>query len=337
MTSLERVVEEGDLDELVRTVDRLCSTRDWDGLVELRDRCRWALERGKQLWPAASLAEYRLALEAPGQWAASVITEGAGRFALGPLPEVAASSHTWAELSPHLAPGPLAAITAHERVVRGEDLSADESIDSSVLEVPLALCAWEPAYPLAEYHADKAEFPMPRDARLTQLTLAPFDVVDDASTVDALLGLTSRWTTESDGRAEAIAVRGSAAGAVGALGVRRARAVEIDAADAMAHMAWAAASGGAHGRRRGMAGGPLRRMVGGRRARRRARRLAARLRRGRRRGAVAALVHLGRLRAQDRLVVAPCRRRSGRRPRLGDRRHRPEPVATPARDPGTGS
>ena len=255
MTSLERVVEEGDLDELVRTVDRLCSTRDWDGLVELRDRCRWALERGKQLWPAASLAEYRLALEAPGKWAAGVITEGAGRFALGPLPEVAASSHTWAELSPHLAPGPLAAITAHERVVRGEDLSADESIDRSVLEVPLALCAWEPAYPLAEYHADKAEFPMPRDAGLTQLTLAPFDVVEDASTVDALLGLTSRWTTESDGRAEAIAVRGSAAGAVGALGVRRARAVEIAAADAMAHMAWAAASGGAHGRRRGMAGG----------------------------------------------------------------------------------
>ena len=337
VTSLERVVEEGDLDELVRTVDRLCSTRDWDGLVELRDRCRWALERGKQLWPAASLAEYRLALEAPGKWAAGVITEGAGRFALGPLPEVAASSHTWAELSPHLAPGPLAAITAHERVVRGEDLSADESIDRSVLEVPLALCAWEPAYPLAEYHADKAEFPMPRDAGLTQLTLAPFDVVEDASTVDALLGLTSRWTTESDGRAEAIAVRGSAAGAVGALGVRRAarrrdRRRRRDGAHGM----------GRRERRRARpaprdGGRPLRHMVGGRRTRRRARRLAARLRRGRRRGAVAALVRLGCLRAQDRLVVAPSRRRSGRRPRLGDRRHRPELVATPAPDPGTDS
>ncbi len=255
MTSLERVVEEGDLDELVRTVDRLCSTRDWDGLVELRDRCRWALERGKQLWPAASLAEYRLALEAPGQWAASVVTEGAGRFALGPLPEVAASTHTWAELAPHLAPGPLAAITAHERVIRGEDLSADASIDPAVLEVPLALCAWEPTYPVAEYHADKAQFPMPRDPRLTPLTVAPFDIVDDSSTVDALVGLTSRWTTESDGRSEAIAVRGSAAGAVGALGVRQARAAEVDAEEAMAHMAWAAASGGAHGRRRGMASG----------------------------------------------------------------------------------
>ena len=47
---------------------------------------------------------------------------GAGRFALGPLSEVAASTHTWAELAPHAPPGPLAAVTAHERVVRGEDL-----------------------------------------------------------------------------------------------------------------------------------------------------------------------------------------------------------------------
>ena len=71
--SLTEIVEQGDLDQLVRTVDQLCATRDWDGLVELRDRCRWALERGKQLWPAASLAEYRLALEAPGQCAALAV------------------------------------------------------------------------------------------------------------------------------------------------------------------------------------------------------------------------------------------------------------------------
>ena len=120
---IERLVEEGDLDELVRLVDRLCDEREWGGLIELRDRCRWALERGKQLWPAASLAEYRVALEAPGRWAASVVTEGAGRFALGPLPEVAASTHLWEELSPHLASGPFRAITAHECVVRGKDLT----------------------------------------------------------------------------------------------------------------------------------------------------------------------------------------------------------------------
>jgi hypothetical protein len=252
--SLAEVVEQGDLDQLVRTVDQLCATRDWDGLVELRDRCRWALERGKQLWPAASLAEYRLALEAPGQWAAGVLAEGAGRFALGPLPEVAASTHTWAELVPHLAPGPLAAITAHERVLRGEDLR-DEDIDRRVLEVPLTLMSWEPKYPLAEYEEDKAAFPPPAPPALSPIELENGDVVDDRATTDALLALTTRWTVESNGRSEAVAVRGRAPAAISALGVRRARVAEITAADGLAWMAWAAASGGAHGRRRGMATG----------------------------------------------------------------------------------
>jgi len=255
VSSIERLVEEGDLDELVRLVDRLCSTREWDGLVEVRDRCRWALERGKQLWPAASLAEYRLALEAPGEWAAGVVVEGAGRFALGPLPEVAASTHTWAELGPHLASGPLAAITAHERVVRAEDLRDAPGIDESVLEVPLALCSWEPSYPVAEYRPHDAEFPMPPDVELAPITLRPGTTIDDTATTAALLSLTSRWTIESDGRADAVAVRGDAVAAIAALGVRRARATEVDGATAMAHMAWAAASGGAHGRRRGMASG----------------------------------------------------------------------------------
>ncbi len=257
VSSIERTVEQGDLDELVRLVDRLCDARDWDGLVELRDRSRWALERGKQLWPAASLAEYRLALEAPGEWAAATIVEGAGRFALGPLPEVAASTHLWSDLAPHLAMGPLAAITAHERVMRGEDLTADASIDRAVLEIPLALCAWESAYPVAEYHADKAEFPGPPDVDLVALPLPSKSerTVEDASTTDALLGLTARWTTESNGRADAVAVQGDAAAAIAALGVRTARGAHIDGGTAMAYMAWAAASGGAHGRRRGMASG----------------------------------------------------------------------------------
>src|SRR3989304_1665551 len=58
-------VERGDLDALVRLVDGLASAREWDRIVEVRDRCRHALERGLQLWPAAEDAEYRLALEAP--------------------------------------------------------------------------------------------------------------------------------------------------------------------------------------------------------------------------------------------------------------------------------
>ena len=96
---------------------------------------------------------------------------------------------------------------------------------------------------------------MPSDVELAPVTLRVGQVVDDRPTIDALLALTSRWTVESDGRADAVAVRGDASAAIAALGVRRARAVEIDGATAMAHMAWAAASGGAHGRRRGMASG----------------------------------------------------------------------------------
>ena len=83
-------VARGDLDRLVRLVGDLCAAADWEGVVLLRDRSRAALERGLQLWPAAEYAEYRLALEAPGRYAGPVVVEGAGRFALGPLWEVAA-------------------------------------------------------------------------------------------------------------------------------------------------------------------------------------------------------------------------------------------------------
>lgn len=248
-------VERGDLDELTRLIDGLCDARDWDALVELRDRCMRAVERGKQLWPAAHHAEYRLALEAPAPWAAAMLTEGAGRFALGPLSEVAASTHTWAELAPHAPAGPVAALAAHERVVRGEDLRSAPPPLASVLELPLALEAWEPSYAVAQYRAHTADFPSPALPRLSEVVVTPVAELDDAETVHALLGLVDAWTSGSDGRAEARAVTGDAIGAIGALGVRRARVAEIGVDDAFAHMAWAAASGGAHGRRRGAATG----------------------------------------------------------------------------------
>jgi len=72
------LVAEGDLDNLVRHVDRLCRAEAWEDLEDLRHRCRAALERGHQLWPIASLAEYRLALLAPPRWAAGVLADGAG-------------------------------------------------------------------------------------------------------------------------------------------------------------------------------------------------------------------------------------------------------------------
>jgi hypothetical protein len=254
------LIEASDLDGLIVAVDRLCADEAWDSLVSLRDACRAALERGRQLWPVASHIEYRLALSAPGRWAAGVLRPGAGRFAPGPLPEVAASAHCWNELAPWVLEdaGPLAAITAHERVVRGEDLSASGT-DGTVLELPLRLQPWEPAYPVATYHPDRGEFPFPSLPEPTDEVRPPrhADVTpaDDPESVRALLDVASVWTAESDGRAEAVAVEGDAVAALGRLGVVRARVVSLTVADALAALAWAAASGGAHGRRRGMAAG----------------------------------------------------------------------------------
>lgn len=256
MTELAELIERADTDELLRHVDRVCDERDWTGLVTVRDRCLAAVERGKQLWGVAAQAEYRLALEADAPFAAAVIRPGAGRFALGPLPEVAAAGHSWDELAPHLPAGPLAAVTAHERVVRGEDLTNDDRVDRRVLEIPLALQSWEPAYPVAEYKPHEVTFPAPAPPELEPTDVPePGPPVDDPDAVRALLELAGVWTVESNGRAEATAVRGSALAAVASLGVRRARVQLLDAADAMAWMAWTAASGGAHGRRRGMASG----------------------------------------------------------------------------------
>ena len=252
---MDRVIEavnRADLDALVRLVGLLVSDRDWEGVVLLRDRCRQALERGLQLWPAAEYAEYRLALDAPGCYAASVVVEGAGRFALGPLWEVAASTHSWADLGPHLVGGPARSLAAHERVMRGEDLTGDPAIDQGVLELPLALQNWDPPYPPAVFGADKADFPTPRLPRLqsARLPAAP-SAVDDEESVEALLDLGRVWAEQSNGHAEAVAVAGSAEGAVAALGHAEALVCEIPGSAAVAWMAWAGASGGAYGRRRG--------------------------------------------------------------------------------------
>lgn len=249
-------MSEAELDDLVRQIDRLCDQEAWDELVALRDRCRAALERGKQLWPAASLAEYRLALDAPGSFAGQVLVPDAGHMALGPLAEVAAVNHTWRQLRDAIPAGPQVTIAAHERVLRGEDLRDEPLIDTRVLDLPPVLQSWEPAYPLAEYEADEARFPPPSlppraSADLTEGG-AP---IDDVGAVNALIELCRTWTSESNGRAEAVAVEGDATAAVAALGPSRVRMAELDPATALAWMAWVGASGGAHGRRRGMAAG----------------------------------------------------------------------------------
>jgi hypothetical protein len=263
------LLELGDLDELTRHVNALVAGRNWDELVALGARCRLAFERGKQLWAVAAHIEYRLALEAPGRWGALMLETAPGRFAFGPLPEVAASTHSWADLSPHLHATPQAAVAAHERVVRGDDLTADPVAVRlpEVLDLPLRLEPWEPKYALAEYHPDKMAAPSPRLPPLKPAGAGfgpepwarhpgpPPGPPEHDEVAGAMEDLVSTWTEESNGRARACCTRGSALEAIAALGKPAEEIVELTPASALALMAWAAASGGAHGRRRGAAPG----------------------------------------------------------------------------------
>jgi hypothetical protein len=253
---LDDLIHRGDLDALVRMIDDRCSARDWSGLLRLRDRARHAVETGRQLWPAATLAEYRLALLATPEYVAAVLDESdglSGRFTLGPLTEVAAQHHSWDELRSVLDLGPRASFVAHERVLRGERV---EALDlPAVLDLPLELQDWEPDYPLATYTDTGAEFPMP-DLPGNWIDVAPVrgEMLDDDVDL-AVRQLVEPWLTGSNGHADVVCVDGGVAEALGALGLRRARIARLEASTAIAWLAWAGASGGAHGRRRGAASG----------------------------------------------------------------------------------
>jgi len=254
---LDELVHRADLDGLVRLVDDRTASRDWPGLRRARDRARYAVRTGRQLWPVATLAEYRLALAAPAEWAAGVIADDAGLFTIGPLTEVIAQHHTWTELAPLLS-GPQASVVAHERVLRGERIDpATVAGLPNVIDLPYRLAPWEPAYPPATYGDDGIQAPPPElprpPAAATELRAerGPVDVTRDDDAELALRQLVDAWTDRSNGRAELASVDGDARDAVAALGLHRAGLTPIPLAAALAWLAWAGASGGAHGRRRG--------------------------------------------------------------------------------------
>jgi hypothetical protein len=246
------LIEGSDLAGLIRAIDGLCARRDWAELVDLRDRCNEAVERGKQVWAISQFAEYRLALEAPADVAATVMTDGRGRFSLGPLWEVAASSHPWSEIGGRLDVPTIRALVAHERSIRGESVGAAE-IDQSVLEIPVALQAWEPTYPVAKYESDRATFPDDIfDIEMTWTELGePIERQPDDEVSDTLLNLVKPWWEDSQGKAEVATVDGTIEGAIRSLGPHRVRMADVSLQTALEAMAWAGASGGGHGRRRG--------------------------------------------------------------------------------------
>lgn len=257
--ALDALITRADLDGLIRLIDARTASGDWPGLSRLRSRARFAINTGRQLWPAATLAEYRLSLLAPPAWACRAINDGGGRFAIGPLTEVVAQHHRWDELAPWLDPGPAAMLVAHERIIRGEilDPALTASFGPDPLELTLSLQSWEPVYPPVVYtdhglQADPPTLPAAGDFR----AMAPrrsVERLDDPAVEQAVRQLIEPWTAGSNGRAEVITVGGDADDAVGALGApeQLGRLASLTPAEGLAWLAWAGASGGAHGRRRG--------------------------------------------------------------------------------------
>ena len=254
--ALTTLIESSDLAGLIRHIDGICSRREWDELIDLRDRCEEAVERGKQLWAVAQFAEYRLALEAPADIAASVMDDGRGRFALGPLWEVAASSHAWSDLEPFVSIPTVRAMVAHERAIRGDQVDED-AIDPHILGIPVTQQPWEPEYPVAEYKPDRAAFP----DDIHEIEMPWIDLPEAGEThaddpvTDALLDVVKPWWEDSQGKAEVATVDGTVEQAIRSLGPHRVRLVDVTPSQALEAMAWAGASGGGHGRRRGTPSG----------------------------------------------------------------------------------
>lgn len=255
---LERVVDRADLDELVRRIDALCASRDWQQLYRLRSLTRAAITTGRQVWPATTLAEYRLALLAPAEWACRILNEDTSRFGIGPLTEVVAQNHVWSDVADLLDPGPRRELVAHERALRGDDVEVTEHM---VLDLPPARQRWEPDYVFPTYGDSDVSHPNPLDGVAFDwrpVSLGdpdPASLLDDEDTDDALRRLVEPWTATSGGRARTVVVEGEPDDALAHLGLASAEIADLDAEQAVHWLVWCGASGGAHGRRRGMASG----------------------------------------------------------------------------------
>ncbi len=249
---LRELVESSDLAGLTRYVDRVTRESDWEHLVDIAERCREAVARGKQLWGVAHYADYRLALNAPVAYAAAVVGDDSATFTLGPLWEVTASTHSWEELEPHLGAPVSRALAAHERVIRGDNVDPASLVAGDAVTVPLRLLDWEPKYPTAVFRTDGADFPEIEGAAKTWMDLPePGAKITDDDVPAALLDVVRPWWEESSGRAVTATVEGTAFHAIAALGPRRARVVSVSLEEALGAMCWAGASGGAYGKRRG--------------------------------------------------------------------------------------
>ncbi|MEY3806725.1 MAG: hypothetical protein RIR69_1537 [Actinomycetota bacterium] len=253
--SLDQLIQRADLDALVRYVDDTCSARDWEHVVDIRNESRSAVNTGRQLWPIATLANYRLALWAPAPLAARALDDTARTFMPGPVPEILAVHHNWLDLEPYLPPGHDRSLFAYERALRGDVIASDEP---ELLDIPIAVQSWEPEYACATYNDAGVVDTPPRVSQSSETHIVigkDCTPIADQDTVDAFRTMMNAWTSQSNGTARAVVVEGDVEEALGALGfagstsqVRR-----LSPHDAWSQMTWAASSGGAHGKRRGFA------------------------------------------------------------------------------------
>lgn len=271
-SALDDLIHRGDLDELIRLIDARCETRDWNGLARIHTRCRAAVSTGRQLWPAATLAEYRLVLWGPAPLAAQMVNGSVGKVSVGtsaigtgiggPLTEVLAQNHSWVEVAPFLDDPIARAYVVHERAIRGEKIPASDRHAASelVMEIPAQLAAWEPTYPVAVYSDHGAEFPTPNLVTATVEIKVPKGATrvedDQVSAVrEAFTALAEPWISQSNGHSELVCAEGGPAEALGVLGVPHGRIITISTDLALQWLMWAASNGGAHGRRPGAAAG----------------------------------------------------------------------------------
>lgn len=254
MSSVREAIEANDMDGLVRLVDGFADGRDWESILDLRHRCREAVERGKQLWGVAHYANYRLALDAPPEVAGPVVGEPRGQLLPGPLTEVLGTRFDWAAVAAHLPEGPEAAVVAQERVIRGEDLRSSGA-DDSVLDLPLHASAWERFSPV-EYRPEGGTFDPPDEPAMGEVAIS-FDgePIPGDEGAEALFELGREWLSRSNGRVEVSCITGTAEQAIASLGPHRVLLADVGLADAVEWMVWLGASGGAYGSRRGGAAG----------------------------------------------------------------------------------
>lgn len=262
---LEDLVTRADLDGLVRLIDAACVSRDWVHLLEIRAAARQAADTGRQLWPAATLAEYRLALHSPAEIATQVLLLEASRFTLGPLTEVIAQHHTWDQLTEFLPHEPQSTYVAYECALRGNEIANATDLFPA-LEIPVQRANWEPQYQLAVYADNEATFAaptLPPTSDATTCDVPKGDAVtatriDNEGVEIAAHQLVEAWTAQSNGRCTTALASGDVTNALGALGDVRTTCISlrsIASQDALSWLAWAGASGGAYGRRLGAATG----------------------------------------------------------------------------------